>query len=83
MKCKFKKTVGRKWNMRHRYAADIRASCGNEAICNVSTIRLFKGNELNETFNVCGVHKNVIERRAKMFGWKIATHTIQGDPASS
>lgn len=78
--CQFNKTIGRKWNMRHRFAADILAKCENKPVYKVSTKRLFRGEELVETFNVCGVHKNVIKRRAELFEWEIKILPIQGDP---
>lgn len=75
-RCEFKTAIGRKWNMRYRYAADILAPCENNFISTVTIKRNARGRDVVETMKVCGVHRNVIIRRANKFGWEISIAEI-------
>lgn len=67
--CTFKKSVGKKWNMRHRFTSDILAPCENKGLYSVT---VHKKDGRKEAHVVCGVHRNVIQRRANMFGWDVS-----------
>lgn len=73
MQCELKKTIGRKWNMKYEYSADIITECTLPA---KYIIKAVMRNGKIQTIYTCGVHKNSIISHSKKVGNKLTIKAI-------